>query len=75
MEEAGSPDEVNANVNWKGRLALKPSPHSTLLNEEGRIVSAGQHGSRPIADPYSESTIMFADIVGFTQWASCRVPT
>lgn len=75
MEEAGSPDEVNANVNWKGRLALKPSPHSTLLNELGRIVSAGQHGSRPIADLYSESTIMFADIVGFTQWASCRVPT
>jgi len=30
--------------------------------------------SRPIADLYPETTIMFADIAGFTAWSSSRDP-
>jgi Adenylate and Guanylate cyclase catalytic domain len=68
MEEAGSADEANTKGKWKGRLASKPGD----FHSDGNVID---RGSRPIADLYAESTIMFADIVGFTQWASCRVPS
>jgi class 3 adenylate cyclase len=31
--------------------------------------------SRPIADLFPETTVMFADIVGFTAWSSTREPS
>ena len=34
----------------------------------------GASKSRPIADLFPETTIMFADIAGFTAWASTREP-
>jgi Adenylate and Guanylate cyclase catalytic domain len=34
----------------------------------------GVHGS-PIAELYPETTVLFADIVGFTAWSSVRQPT
>jgi class 3 adenylate cyclase len=30
---------------------------------------------KPIADFFSEATIMFADLVGFTAWSILREPT
>jgi class 3 adenylate cyclase len=38
----------------------------------------GQHclpNSRPIADHFPETTVMFADIAGFTAWSSLREPS
>jgi class 3 adenylate cyclase len=32
-------------------------------------------GSSPIAELYPETTVLFADIVGFTSWSSARQPT
>jgi class 3 adenylate cyclase len=32
-------------------------------------------GDRPIADLFPETTIMFADIAGFTAWSSVREPS
>jgi class 3 adenylate cyclase len=32
------------------------------------------HGSAPIADLFTECTVMFADISGFTAWSSTREP-
>jgi class 3 adenylate cyclase len=31
--------------------------------------------NRPVADLFPETTIMFADIVGFTDWSTCREPS
>ena len=31
-------------------------------------------GSRPIAEQFENTTIMFADLSGFTQWSSTRSP-
>ncbi|KAL7568291.1 hypothetical protein ACA910_022628 [Epithemia clementina (nom. ined.)] len=33
------------------------------------------YGSKPIADIFPETTILFADIVGFTAWSSTREPS
>ena len=38
-------------------------------------VGAGKFRSRPIADLFPESTVMFADIAGFTAWSSMREPS
>lgn len=74
MEEAGSADEANAKGKWNGRLASKQQ-HGDAYHDGNIIASEASRGARPIADLYAESTIMFADIVGFTQWSSCRVPS
>jgi Adenylate and Guanylate cyclase catalytic domain len=71
MEEAEAAD---TNGKWKGRLGSK-QPQGDFNHDGNLITSEGARGSRPIADLYAESTIIFADIVGFTQWASCRVPS
>ena len=34
----------------------------------------GNRGSRPIAEQFENTTIMFADLSGFTQWSSTRSP-
>ncbi|CAB9509228.1 Receptor-type guanylate cyclase gcy [Seminavis robusta] len=39
------------------------------------ITSEAIFGSKPIADLFPATTIMFADMVGFTAWASTRDPT
>lgn len=39
------------------------------------ITSDRIFGSKPIADLFPETTVMFADMVGFTAWSSVRDPT
>jgi Adenylate and Guanylate cyclase catalytic domain len=63
MEEAKAQDDILAKGNWKGKLYPNHDPTAT-----------GPHGAT-IADLYADATILFADIVGFTQWSSCRVPS
>ena len=45
------------------------SERDNFLNEEGK---GGNGKGKPIADLYPDTTVMFADIVGFTSWASTR---
>lgn len=42
----------------------------TAEEEDGAEILA----SRPIAELFPETTIMFADLVGFTSWSSTRSP-
>lgn len=39
------------------------------------LTSEGIFGSKPIADLHPYTTIMFADLVGFTAWSSVRQPS
>jgi Adenylate and Guanylate cyclase catalytic domain len=45
-----------------------------LDEAESEITGAALSGS-PIADLFTETTVMFADIAGFTAWGSTREPT
>ena len=42
---------------------------------EDRTVNADGPGGRPIADLFPSTTVMFADIAGFTAWSSTREPS
>ena len=43
--------------------------------DANRIVNDdGDQGWRPIAEEYKNTTILFADLVGFTNWSSARQP-
>jgi hypothetical protein len=55
--------------------ALQDEGKTSVLDGKGNPSSVGGgFNSRPIADFFPESTIMFADISGFTAWASTREP-
>jgi class 3 adenylate cyclase len=73
MEEASrekTPDEFNGN---KARL-------SSFLTESRNLNADGadddfMYKSKPIAELFTETTIMFGDISGFTAWSSTREPS
>ena len=46
---------------------------SYLMNGEGE--GSGSMSSKPLADLFLETTVLFADISGFTAWSSVRDPT
>ena len=46
---------------------------SYLLN--GGVGQDGSQSAKPLADLFLETTVLFADIVGFTAWSSVRDPT
>ena len=46
---------------------------SYLMNGEGD--GTGSMSSKPLADLFLETTVLFADISGFTAWSSVRDPT
>ena len=43
--------------------------------EEGESGKHQNYGSKPIADLFTDTTILFADIAGFTAWSSVREPS
>lgn len=51
------------------RASTHGSPGSSAKHDVGGFKS------RPIADLFPDTTILFADIVGFTAWSSVREPT
>jgi hypothetical protein len=67
-EDAG--DSKNKNKAFSGKQGLK-----NFLEEEGHgednVIA---YDSKPIADLFPYTTIMFADISGFTSWSSVREP-
>jgi hypothetical protein len=55
--------------------ALQDEGNTSVVNGKENLSSVGGgFKTRPIADFFPESTIMFADISGFTAWASTREP-
>jgi hypothetical protein len=54
---------------------LRDAGKTSVFDETGDLFSSGEgFKTRPIADFFPEVTIMFADISGFTAWASTREP-
>ena len=45
------------------------------LHEEGSLNNILMDNNAPLAEIYPETTVMFADVVGFTAWASVRSPS
>jgi hypothetical protein len=52
--------------------ALQDGGKTSILDAKGNPIAGVK--TRPIADFFPEATIMFADISGFTAWASTREP-
>ena len=50
---------------------------STSGNKSKRagFANAGVHADAPIAELFTDTTVLFADLAGFTAWASARQPT
>ncbi|CAB9507971.1 Receptor-type guanylate cyclase gcy [Seminavis robusta] len=44
-------------------------------DSDGDVIDTNIFGSKPIADLFPETTLMFADLVGFTAWSSMREPS
>jgi guanylate cyclase len=57
------------------RLAAEARADELLTNAIPRTIATRlRHGERRIADAYPATTILFADIVGFTPWAQRTAP-
>ncbi|CAB9526092.1 Receptor-type guanylate cyclase gcy [Seminavis robusta] len=52
--------------------AKKSTKDSSFLHSE--VTKHGQFKTAPIADYFAETTVIFADLVGFTAWSSARGP-
>ncbi|GKY99148.1 hypothetical protein MPSEU_000870300 [Mayamaea pseudoterrestris] len=53
---------------------LKALMNSGLSSMEGELDADMGYKGKPIADLFTESTVLFADIAGFTAWSSQREP-
>ena len=51
---------------------MAPLPSNSSHNQ---VDENGRFKTKPIADLFPETTIMFADLAGFTAWSSVREPT
>jgi len=57
------------------RLMEGNSDNDATAKLKGDALAGGTQNFKTIADLYPESTVMFADIVGFTAWSSMREPS
>ncbi|CAB9505205.1 Receptor-type guanylate cyclase gcy [Seminavis robusta] len=75
--ESGPETPVRATNSKKRGSWADPSNAFTVggaAKEDNDISSERIFGSKPIADLFPATTIMFADMVGFTAWSSVREP-
>lgn len=70
LQRAG--DEKRPHGGFLPRLVQHPKMQIQSLLEAGRL--AHHTGSEPIADLFLNTTVLFADIQGFTAWSSEREP-
>ena len=78
LQEAEEQILANEKSGTKGILRLGAVPKSQLkefLNEGVAKADGVAFDTKPIADLFPSTTIMFADICGFTAWSSVREPT
>lgn len=82
-EKAKAERLAHANNGWKEGSAGMTNKHrinSFVVNSEGdpsdhaSLAALKALGTEPIAEFYPETTILFADIAGFTAWSSEREP-
>lgn len=68
-----SNQSADSDANIYASDAISDSNHfrSTLASNSSH---SSPHSSKPIADYFPSASIMFADMVGFTSWASIREP-
>ena len=67
-------NKTSAGANENDDTMIKKFLSGGELDEQVYEEEDFMYKSRPIADLYPETTIMFADIAGFTAWSSTRDP-
>ncbi|KAL3918318.1 MAG: hypothetical protein SGILL_004297 [Bacillariaceae sp.] len=73
MEEGEKGEKAKAKWNKSGTAGLRSYLNDDVINNKGEETHGT--GTKPIADLFPETTIMFADISGFTAWSSTREPS
>jgi hypothetical protein len=74
----GIGDRVNGgnhNDSENSSMGGSSAQASKQLIDFGDGGSPAIYGSRPLADLFLETTVLFADIAGFTAWSSAREPS
>lgn len=88
-KKGGKADNNNKDLNKDDLLSSLPEAQKFRLKnfldeedaEDNKAKAAGSNGqstireSKPIADLFPNTTVMFADISGFTAWSSVREPS
>ncbi|CAB9526550.1 Receptor-type guanylate cyclase gcy (Partial), partial [Seminavis robusta] len=60
---------------WENTTTVPNEPATdALVNRASTMDNNTEHGKKAIASLYPESTIFFADLVGFTSWSAKRTP-
>ena len=67
---------IDADTKNRNGRGMSRKNLTTFLNDDQRSNSqkSDHLNSKPIADLFPDTTIMFADIAGFTSWSSAREP-
>ena len=68
-DEEAQKEENGAQTRLKKFLANDDSCHGDLETKDGEGFA-----TRPIADLFPETSVLYADIAGFTSWSSAREP-
>ena len=74
MEDEEKAERAKGKWNKSGTAGLRSYLNEDVVNTQKAEENTGS-GTKPIADLFPETTIMFADISGFTAWSSTREPS
>jgi class 3 adenylate cyclase len=76
-EEQAERDLLNKKKRFFEHMGVHASPKNRLKTflDEGNVTGTQTFDTKPIADIFPETTIMFGDIVGFTAWSSSKEPS
>jgi class 3 adenylate cyclase len=72
LEEAEAMEEENVTKKWRSRGAAKQQLKTFLLENDAGGSQPAAPATKPIADFFTETTVAFMDIAGFTAWSSVR---